>query len=168
MLACVDCQARVDRNGKQNEYSADQLRAMKREHETRIDLIYSATGVKESLPIVMTFPIGAHVPVIELKQIHYAMLENSRYARFPSGNAIHIDKGDFNILDDSPEFWSRAERIVTEAYERRIHPEITTRNGAAHLTIAALAPIPMLMKLGALLGDKTEAAVLDLPGERWL
>jgi len=47
-------------------------------------------------------------------------------------------------------------------------PALTTRGGAAHLTIAGLAPIPMLMKLGPLIGDKTPAAILDLPSEKWL
>ncbi|WP_157662180.1 SAVED domain-containing protein [Burkholderia ubonensis] len=168
MLACYDCHSRIDRNGKKNEYTTEQLQAMKREHEARIELIYSATGVTDSLPILMSFPVGAHVPVIELQQIHHAMLENSGYTRFPIGKSIHIDKGDFDIHDDSPEFWSHAERVVTDLYNRRIHPEITARNGPAHLTVAAFAPIPMLMKLGALLGDKTEATVLDLPTERWL
>lgn len=168
MLACFDCHSRVDRNGKKNEYTAEQLRAMKREHEARVQLIYSATGVKDSLPILMSFPIGTHVPVIDLRQVHYAMLENSGYTRFPLDMHVHIDKGDFDTLDNSAEFWPRAERVVTEIYERRILPVITARNGVTHLTVAAFAPIPMLMKLGALLGDKTEATVFDLPTERWL
>ncbi|XHO61178.1 hypothetical protein BCC0191_004299 [Burkholderia ambifaria] len=168
MLVCYDCHARIDRHGKGNEYTVEQLRAMKREHEKRMELIYSATGVKESLPILMSFPVGYHVPVIELGDIHYAMLENTQYTRFPSGKHIYIDKGDFDTHDDSPEFWPRAERVVTDAYDRLIHPELTARNSAAHLTIAGFAPIPMLMKLGALIGDKTDATVLDLPTERWL
>lgn len=168
MLACYDCHGRIDRHGKNNEYSAEQLQAMKREHEARIQTIYSATGVKDSLPILMTFPIGMHAPVIEVGQIHHAMLENSNYTRFPVDKYIHIDKSNFDMLDDSPGFWTRAEQIVTDLYNRRIHPEIVTQGGVAHLTVAAFAPIPMLMKLGALLGDKTEATVLDLPGERWL
>jgi hypothetical protein len=168
MLACFGCHSRIDRHGKKNEYTAEQLRAMKREHEARIQLIYSATGVKDSLPILMSFPVGNHVPVVDLPQIHHAMLENSGYTRFPLDKHINIDKGDFDVLDGSPDFWPRAERVVTELYERRIHPELTSRNGASHLTIAAFAPIPMLMKLGALIGDKTEATVLDLPSERWL
>lgn len=168
MLLCYDCHARIDRGGKNNAYTAGQLRAMKREHEKRMELIYSATGVKESLPILMTFPVGAHVPVIEVGDIHFAILDNTQYTRFPSGNSIHIDKSDFDVQDDSEDFWPRASQVVTDVYERRILPEITARNGAAHLTIAGFAPIPMLMKLGALLGDKTEATVLDLPTERWL
>ncbi|UGS90967.1 SAVED domain-containing protein [Ralstonia wenshanensis] len=168
MLACFDCHSRIDRHGQNNEYTPEQLRAMKREHEARIERIYSATGVRESLPILMSFPVGAHVPVVELGQVHHAMLENSGYTCFPVDNHINIDRADFDILDDSPDFWPRAERVVADAYERRIQPEITARGGVPHITIAAFAPIPMLMKLGSLLGDKTEAMVLDLPGDRWL
>lgn len=168
MLACYDCHSRIDRDGQNNEYTAEQLQAMKREHEARIELIYSATGVKESLPILMSFPIGNQIPVIELPSIHHAMLENSGYTRFPASRHIHIDKSDFDLQDNSSDFWPRAEQVVTDRYNRLIHPEITGRNGPSHLTIAGFAPIPMLMKLGALLGDKTEATVLDLPSERWL
>lgn len=168
MIACFDCHSRIDRNGQNNEFTAEQLQAMKREHEARIQLIYSATGVKYSLPILMSFPIGIQVPVIDIHQVHYAMLENSCYTKFPIGRHIHIDKSDFDTFDASADFWPRAERVVTEIYERRILPEITARNGVTHLTIAAFAPIPMLMKLGALLGDKIEATVFDLPAERWL
>lgn len=168
MLACFDCHSRVDRSGKKNEYTAEQLRAMKREHEERIQIIYSANGVKESLPVLMSFPVGAQVPVIDLRQVHYAMLENSSYTCFPLDTHVNIDKSDFDTFDNSTEFWPRAERVVTEIYDRRILPELTARNGATHLTVAAFAPIPMLMKLGALLGDKTEATVFDLPSERWL
>jgi hypothetical protein len=168
MLACYDCHGRVDRNGKKNEFTAEQLRAMKRQHEERIELIYSATGVKDTLPILMSFPVGAHMPIIELSQVHHAILENSGYTRFPADRHIHIDKADFDIRDNSADFWPRAEHIITELYERRILPEITARHGATHLSIAAFAPIPLLMKLGALLGDKTEATVMDLPGEGWL
>ena len=168
MLLCFGCHSRIDRQAQDNPYTAEQLRAMKREHEARIQRIYSATGVKESLPILMSFPIGAQVPVIEIGQVHHAMLENSGYTCFPVDRHIHIDRSDFDVQDDSADFWPRAEQVVTSLYERRILPELTLRDGPSHLSIAAFAPIPLLMKLGALLGDKTEAMVMDLPNERWL
>jgi hypothetical protein len=168
MLACFDCHARIDQHGKSNEYTAEQLHAMKREHEERIERIYSANGMMQSLPILMSFPIGSHVPIVDISQINYAMLENSRYTRSPKGPHIHIDKADFDVLDNVQDFWPRAEAALQDIYEQRIRPQLVERNGATHLTIAAFAPIPMLMKLGALLGDKIEATVLDLPVERWL
>jgi hypothetical protein len=168
MLACFECHARIDRDGRSNEFTAEQLRAMKREHEARIDHIYSATGVVESMPLVVSFPIGAHVPIVEVRDIHYAMLTNSNFNRFPTSTAIHIDQSNFHLQDNDPDFWTNAQRALTQQYERLVHPELTARRGAAHLTIAGFAPIPMLMKLGALVGDKTQASILDLPGEKWL
>lgn len=168
MLLCFDCHARVDRGGQANGYTVAALRAMKREHEERINLIYSATGVTDSLPILMSFPVGAHVPVLDVSVIQHAMLENSGYKLFPLGRHIHIDKADFDSLDDAADFWAHADSALTGLYERRIRPELVGRGGPSHLTIAAFAPIPLLMKLGALVGDKTSASVLDLPGERWL
>lgn len=168
MLACFDCHARIDRDGKSNEFTAEQLRAMKRDHEARIERIYSATGVVESMPLVMSFPIGTHVPVVDVRDIHYAMMTNSNFNRFPTSTAIHIDQSNFHLQDNDPDFWANAQRALTQQYERLVLPELTARGGAAHLTIAGFAPIPMLMKLGALVGDKTPANVLDLPGEKWL
>jgi hypothetical protein len=168
MLACFDCHARIDRDGKSNEFTAEQLRSMKRDHEARIERIYSATGVTDSMPVIMSFPIGAHVPVIEVRNIHYAMLSNSNFNHFPTATAVHIDQSNFHLQDNDPDFWANAQRALTQQYEQRVLPELTARGGAAHLTIAGFAPIPMLMKLGALVGDKTPATILDLPGEKWL
>lgn len=168
MLACFDCHDRVDRNGKKNPYSASDLQAMKREHEARIELIYSANGVKDSLPVLMAFPIGTHVPVIDIRDVHHAMLENSRYTRFPAGRYVHIDRSDFDLVDGSSDFWPRAEAALVELYGQRVRPELTNKHAPTHLTVAAFAPIPLLMKLGSLLGDKIDASVLDLPVERWL
>lgn len=168
MLACFECHARIDRHGQNNGFTAEQLRAMKREHEARIERIYSATGVVESMPVTMSFPIGAHVPVVDVRDIEYAMLTNSDFNRFPTSISVHIDQSNFHLQDNDPDFWGNAQRALILQYEQRILPELTKRGGAVHLTIAGFAPIPMLMKLGALIGDKTPAAIMDLPGEKWL
>lgn len=168
ILACFDCHSRIDRHGQSNEFTAEQLRAMKREHETRIESIYSATGVMESMPVLMAFPIAGNVPALDVRNIHYAMLTNSDFRRFPTSTHIHIDKSSFDIRDNEADFWSSAERALTQLYQQRVEPVLTARSGPSHLTIAGFAPIPMLMKLGALIGDKTPANVLDLPGEQWL
>ena len=168
MLACYDCHARIDRNGKNNKFTTQQLQAMKREHEARIQRIYSATGVVESVPLLMTFPVGAHVTNIDVEQIHFAMLENSGYTLFPQGTHIHINRSDFDFQDNDADFWPRAEKALSDHYTRRIQPMLVERNGDAHLSIAGFAPMPMLMKLGALVGDKTRANVMDMPNDGWL
>lgn len=168
MLACFDCHSRVDRHGKKNRFTATQLQAMKREHEARVQRIYSATGVVESVPLVMAFPIGSQLPNVDVDQIHFAILENSDYKVFPQGKSIHINRSNFDFNDSDPEFWLHAERVLSSYYTRHIEPIISEGNGNAHFTIAGFAPIPMLMKLGALIGDKTRANTLDLPDDGWL
>jgi hypothetical protein len=96
------------------------------------------------------------------------MLENSNYKLFPQGFHVHINRSDFDFRDDDPEFWLRAERALCDHYTRLIQPILVERASNAHLTIAGFAPIPMLVKLGALVGDKTRANVLDLPSDGWL
>ena len=87
---------------------------------------------------------------------------------FSHGNHIHVNRSDFDFQDDDPDYWPRAEKSLADHYTRRIEPELVARNGNAHLTIAGFAPMPMLMKLGALVGDKTRANVMDLPNDGWL
>jgi hypothetical protein len=168
MLACPGCHQQMDYGGKKNPYSADTLYAMKREHEERIQLVYTATPVTESLPIVLSFPIGPHAPVIEMRQIHHAMLQNSGFKHFPREGAIHIDRTAFDHHDGSLEFWKAADHALTTQYRQRIEPLLTGKTPPAHLSIAAFAPMPMLMRLGALIGDKTPAAVMDLPLNGWM
>jgi len=168
MLACRDCHSRIDRHGKNSRFTTSQLQGMKREHEARVECIYSATGVVESMPLLMTFPIGAHVPNIDLEQIHFAMLHNSDYKLFPQGKHIHINRSDFDFQDNDPNFWPLAEKALSAHYTRLVQPELVERNGNAHLSVAGFAPIPMLMKLGALVGDKTRATVMDMPNDGWL
>jgi hypothetical protein len=168
MLTCFECHNRIDLDGKKNVYTVSQLQAMKREHEERIDLIYSANGVKDSLPLLMSFPIAGHLPSVDLRDVQHAILENSNYTRFPLSRSVVIDRSDFDIQDDDPTFWSSAEACLEKIFTQRVRPILTGKDSVSHLTVAAFAPIPLLMKLGALLGDKTQAMVLDLPLERWL
>lgn len=168
MLMCYGCHGRIDRKGKKNEYSEADLLAMKGEHETRIELVYSATGVKDTLPVVMTFPVGPHLPIIDVADVQHAIIENSKYKRFPCGKHVHFNRSDFDITDGAPDFWSLADAALVKLFETRLKPLLTERGVPTHLTIAAFGPMPLLMKLGALLGDKMDATVLDLPMDGWL
>lgn len=168
MLACFECHSRIDRHGKNNRFTTPQLQAMKREHEVRIERVYSATGVVESLTLVVTFPIGPHPTSVDVAQVHFAMLENSGYKVFPQGKHVHINRSNFDFQDNDPNFWPLAEKALSDQYVRHIEPALLELNGNAHLSIAGFAPIAMLMKLGALVGDKTRANVMDLPNDGWL
>jgi len=128
MLVCLDYHARIDRDGRSNEFTAEQLRSMKREHEARIQLIYSASGVVKSTPLVMSFPVGAQVPVIEVRGIHYAMLTNSNFKLFPTSTSTRATSTSRTTTRTSGETLSVHSRssMSSECYPRLL-PEVVQR-----------------------------------------
>lgn len=168
MLACFECHARIDRVREVEEFPETLLLRWKREHEARVSAIYNAEMGTLSLPVLMAMPVGQHVPSIDPRQIHAAVLKNSDYKIHPQQDAVILNRADLDIRDDDPEFWDTAEKALVRWYSKVLEPRLVGKEAAPHVTIAAFAPIPMAMKLGALIGDKRQAMVLDLPSNNWL
>lgn len=168
MLACFECHSRIDRVREVEEFPETLLLRWKREHEARVQAIYNADVRTLSLTVVMTMPIGQHVPNVSHTQIHAAILKNSDYKVHPHHDGVHLNRSDLDVHDDDPEFWKVAENALVRWYERVLEPRLVAGGAPLHLSIAAFAPIPMAMKLGALIGDKRPAMVLDLPMNGWL
>jgi hypothetical protein len=40
----------------------------------------------------MTFPVGPHLPIIDIADVHHAIIENSKYKRFPCGKHVHFNR----------------------------------------------------------------------------
>lgn len=168
ILACFDCHKRIDTLQQIEDYPEALLLKWKREHEARVKAIYEAEVGTVSQPIVMALPIGPHVPHIVKDHIQAAILKNSDYTVHPHHEYIVLNRPDLDVKDDDPHYWLTAEKALTRWFERTVEPRFLSLNPIEHLSIAAFAPIPMLMKLGALLGDKRPALVMDLPNNKWL
>lgn len=168
MLTCFDCHKRIDDLWAIEEYPAELLQKWKREQESKVKAIYETEVRTESLPVIVTWPIANQGPEITVKQIHTAILKNSEYGVFPAYEPVVLNRSDFDIRDDDPLFWSSAERALTKWYERVLEPKILGKDAPPHLSIAAFGPIPLLMKIGSLIGDKRPTMVLDLPNNNWL
>lgn len=168
MLACFECHARIDRVREIEEFPEALLLRWKREHEARVSAIYNADVGTVSLPVLMTMPIGQHVTTIDPRQVHAAVLKNSDYKIHPQQDGVILNRSDLDIRDDDPAFWDTAEKALVRWYSKVLEPRLVGKEAAQHVTIAAYAPIPMTMKLGALIGDKQPAMVLDLPSNKWL
>ena len=168
MLACFDCHKRIDVLDDVEEYPETLLLRWKQEHEARVRAIYSAEVGIVSQPLIMALPIGPHLPHINQRHVQAAILKNSDYCVHPRHEPIVLSRPDLDIRDDDPEYWLTAERALNRWYERVLEPRFSGEFPIEHVSVAAFAPIPMLMKLGALLGDKRPALVMDLPSENWL
>ncbi len=168
LLACRECHKLIDDVFAVEDYPEALLKRWKTEHEARARSIYDAETAAISLPIIMSLPIATHSPVVSVREVNRAILKNSDYSVHPSQDPVQIGWSDLGVTDRDPDFWPIAERALTNKFETVIAPRLMGQNAASHLSIAAFAPIPMLMKLGSLVGDKIRANVLDLPNNRWL
>ena len=168
MLACFDCHKRIDDLRTVEDYPEALLLHWKREHEARVSSIYNAEVSTVSQPIIMALPIGPHTPHIIGEHIQAAILKNSNYTVHPRQDHVVLSRPDLDFRDDDPEYWRAANRALSHWYERVLEPKLHGPHPVEHLSIAAFAPIPMLMKLGALLGDKRPALLMDLPSRNWL
>lgn len=168
MLACFDCHKRIDVLRNVEDYPEAKLLRWKREHEARVSSIYNAEVGTISQPVIMALPIGPHAPHIVSEYVQAAILKNSDYTVHPRHEHIVLSRPDLDIRDDDPDYWRTASRALTQWYERVLEPQFSGHHPVEHISIVAFAPIPMLMKLGALLGDKRPADVMDLPSNKWL
>ncbi len=168
MLACFDCHKRIDALQTIEDYPEALLLKWKLEHESRVSAIYGAEVGTVSLPVVMALPIGKHTPHIVKEHVTAAILKNSDYTVHPRNEHVVLNRPDLDVRDDDPDYWRTAERALSKWYQQVLEPKFSGTSPVEHLSIAAFAPIPLVMKLGALIGDKRPAHVLDLPNNKWL
>ncbi len=156
MLTCRDCHWTIDR--LEDDYSVEALHEMKRLHEERIQALYDIVESKESVPVILRHPIRGHVPQFTTKDVQAAILANSRFAHMPSLGAVSLDYRTRAAREDDPQYWTELVRQLEADYHAHMH-HVGLRGAPEHFSVFAFAPIPLLMQLGALMGNKAPAAV---------
>lgn len=147
MLTCKDHGKIIDSKEYEEKYSIELLREYKKEHEDRIKLL---TGVLEnSKTHVLLFfaPIGGRTFNIDQSQIFHAL-----QPRYPSTEYPYsIDLTDFCKVE-TKEGCTFLCQTIDEKY-KDIFKNGVNRKDFHHISVFALAPIPLLVYLGSLIGD---------------
>jgi len=165
MLLCGECHDEIDDGILQKLYSVDELRNMKKEHSERVRMLLSLPS-KKTRPLILKTQVGWQQSVFGERSIKNAILPD--YPDKAGSEWYNIEINSFDRTQDSE--WEVAKSVI----EREI--EFVNRACAAgdisHLSVFALAPMPLLMYLGRLLGDKIPAQVFeprrtDNQDERW-
>lgn len=156
MLTCRDCHWTIDR--LEEDYSVETLHEMKRLHEERIQALYDIVDTKESVPLVLRHPIRGQVPQFTMKDVHGAIFANSRFAHMPSVKAIDIDYRTRAARETDADYWSELVRQLESEYHAQMH-HVGLAGAPEHISVFAFAPIPLLMQLGAFMGNKASASV---------
>lgn len=167
LLICKRCHTTIDH--LDDNYPVDLLREMKRHHENRISRIFDIDDTKESIPIVLKHPIKkTQVPRFTIPDVQSAILRNSAFTRCPSEELISIDFSSVPVRDEEPFSWEEGAKRLSEKLRGDLRI-IEGRTRIDHFSVFAFAPMPLLMQLGFLLGNKGEVSTFqwDRVSECW-
>jgi hypothetical protein len=160
MLAC-DVHHRLMDVAQVTEHPVERLRSMKKKHEQRIELLTSLIPEKQSHVILYGGNIGNHAPVLSFQKAAEAMLPDW-YPADP--RAIEIGVKNSGLTDRDAAYWAFESANLEANLAQLLKPRLS-QGQIAHLSIFAVAPQPLLMKLGSLLSDIPAARVYQLHRE---
>lgn len=157
MLVCYDCHKKIDGDKKGVRYSADLLKDWKEAHESRIRIVTGISPNKKSHVVLFGAKIGE-----DRSPLQY---DDAVSAMFPSWYPADERPVSLSMLssdDDSmPEYWASETRNLEKEFDRQICGRLDQPN-ALHFSVFALAPQPLLIRLGSLLTDKINVTVYQL------
>ena len=155
MLMCLDHHKLIDSDP--GKYTEAVLLKMKQEQELAVreacDLLY-----KPSTEIVrFTSPIKGNVEVDIPFEKAVGAVKNNRKLESYRGIRINMK----SALDyRSPEYWREVSKQLEREFDYKIRGELYDRPDL-HLSIFPIAPIPLIIKLGNMLGDKVQADIFQ-------
>jgi hypothetical protein len=137
------------------------LQGMKRKHEERVELV-TAIGTDQSSHVLLYGArIGEQGSHVSFRKAAEAMLP----ARLPAeARAIEIGLGGTAFSDTEPSYWAMEVEQLHREFASQVTPRFKARD-ITHLSVFALAPMPLLIKLGRLLSDIPAADVYQLHRE---
>ena len=148
LLLCAKHHKLVDDNPAC--YPVERLKLMKKKHEAEIHRLCELMYYPECITVRLQSPIKGKIPVtIDQREVNNVIA--SKYKpQDKFGPLIEI------IISepyDTKNFWSYADKEIERQYNIKILPLLDNKT-VCHVAVFPLAPIPMIIKLGYLIGDK--------------
>ena len=147
MLLCPIHHKLIDARETESKYPASLLREMKKEHEDRIRLVTSADAERKSQVVIYQAAIGRELPfLITADEANFAILPD----RYPLKSEPTNISSFSEASDTKKGTWEEKLEDLTTKFKASIAPGLQKEQNA-HVSVFALAPIPLLVQLGALL-----------------
>lgn len=165
MLLCGECHRRID-SDERDAHPEERLLAMKAEHEVRIARVTGIGPELHTQVIVFRAPIGDDRSAPEREDIRRAVISAGRY---PLPQELVLDLVPLPTSEQFEHFWSNSREQLGAFFAQRVQWQ--RAESVPHLSVFGLAPIPLLMAFGKLLGDKVPVDVYQRhrhpPGWSW-
>jgi hypothetical protein len=165
LLVCHDCHKTIDNEDDGGRYPAQLLQAWKLEHEKRIAVVTGVNPSKKTHVLLYGANIGEQVSKLQPEAAKESVFPDW----YPSDEHPTCVSMSWEGKDDQPAYWKTESENVEAAFNRQVRPLID-RADPLHFSIFALAPIPLMIRLGTLFTDKVPVQVYQLhrePIESW-
>lgn len=161
MLLCATHHKLIDVDEKEKHPESRLLR-MKAEHEMRVKVATEITADRASHVLRYAAMIGNREAPIAYEEVATAMLPE----RYPAEGrqTIDVEIRGADYRDHEEEYWHVQRENLSRQIKRKVLERIESRQ-ICHLSVFALAPQPLLMELGVLLGDIVPVDVYQLHRE---
>jgi len=161
ILVCHECHRKIDAEVDGGRYPASLLQEMKREHERRIELVTGIDPTRKSHILLYGANIGEHSAPLNFAGAATAIFPH----RYPaSDHAISLGLHNSAVSDRDEQFWFTERENLEKQFARRVRDRIADGE-IVHLSVFSLAPQPLLIHLGTLLGDIIPCDVYQLHRE---
>ena len=150
------------------QYTEARLLEIKHHHERRIETLTDATAERASHVLCYAANIGSHQSPVAYPEIAAAMLPE----RYPAEGrqTIDIQLRGSAFHDGEERYWEIERENLRRQLQVKLAPRLE-RAEIRHLSVFALAPQPLLIELGRLLGDITPSSIhqkhREPAGWRW-
>jgi hypothetical protein len=167
MLLCNEHHNLVDKVDV-GGHPESRLLAMKRQHEERIRRITEIAPNMSSEIILYGANIGVNNSPLSYQSAGEALL----YDYYPANNyPIELGLRNAPFTDDTDTYWVAEEANLTSQFNQKMKPRLMQGN-TDHYSVFAIAPQPLLIKLGVLLNDLNNVKVYQKHREpstwKWL
>jgi len=146
MLLCAKCHKEID--DFPEKYPVELLRQIKHDHEYRIEV---QTNYPEEInkSTILNFNVNIgdrNVP------INFEALRNAMFPKYPADKiGIKFERTDFDRFGDE-NYWTTTATDIKRKIEKELSLGVSDYP-IKHLSIFAIAPMPLLMYLGKCVGD---------------
>jgi hypothetical protein len=145
MLLCHSCHKQID--DFPDDFSRQTLEGYKKAHEDRISMLTSTAPDRQTSAVVIRSKIGNQNVKVSPADIYAAV--SPRYSA--SRNPTDIDLT--SIPDEGDEFYAIAAKKIRRELEQ-VQETAMKDEGTNHISLFALAPMPLLVLAGTVLSNK--------------
>jgi len=155
ILVCHQCHREIDKEADGGRYTPTLLGRMKTEHEARIQRVGGIAASKGSHVLLFGANVGDHSSPLNYNDAAIALFPD----RYPAADsAIELSTVNSSLSDRDAEFWSVESQNLERKFAQRVRERLA-EGAIKHLSVFAIAPQPLLIQLGVLLGDIVPAEV---------